>query len=272
MKTLWFRMLLVATLAAALLAPAVAGAHGHEGGQGSSGMEDDHSSSGSEFEEMMESIEELKELDGDEFEIAYINRIVPHHEGALEMAQMVVERAPHQEVRDAAGKIIEDQKAEIEMLTTYLRDTHGQELDRDERQVMSHDMMQELETSDPEMAETMFLLMMREHHETAVIMGEIVLGKDVSDEIRQQAEGMVSSQKAEQEQFAEWLKMWYGIDVPEPTGDMMKAMEFAMGTDMPDTGAGGLASSRDSYGILLLGIAATLTLLLSGYILRRRLI
>ena len=34
-----------------------------------------------EFEAQQASIEELAGLEGDEFEIGYVNRLVPHHEG-----------------------------------------------------------------------------------------------------------------------------------------------------------------------------------------------
>lgn len=263
------RILLAALFAVALLTPGHAGAQGdggHDGHSGGSGGQD----GGDNFEMMMESIDELRDLSGKEFEVGYINRIVPHHEGAIEMAEIVVDKAPHQEVRDAAAKIIEDQQMEIDTLTGYLSAAYGQELDRDERQVMSHGMMQELEDASPEMAEKLFLLMMREHHETAVIMGGIVLDKEVSAEIRQQAEGMVASQQQEQEQFAEWLKTWYGIDAPEPTGDMMAAMQYLMGADMPDAGAGGLSGFPRTSLIVSLAVLAALMALAGGYGLRRR--
>lgn len=254
-----FRILFIALLAL-LLASGAARADGDMG---------DHDMDGAEMQEMMESIEELEGLEGPEFEIAYVNRIIPHHEGAVEMARTVVDRAPHREVRDAAAKIIEDQEAEIEMLTGFLEGEYGEELDRDERQVMDESMMRHLDEASPEMAEKMFLLMMREHHQTAVEMGEIALDRGRSEEILGQAKEMVESQRAEQDLFAGWLEAWHGIDAPAPTGDMMAAMELAMDMEMPDAGGGALSGPT---GGIPLGFAA-LGLLgaLAAYVLRRRL-
>lgn len=261
-------VLLALALALALLAPGVARAQGeHEGHAAESGDEQMSESAMA----MMESIEELRELSGRELEVGYVNRIIPHHEGALEMAEMVVDAAPHREVREAAARIIEDQKREIEQLTTFQREELGAELDRDERQAMDHGMMMPMhEDPGSESAEKLFLLMMREHHQTAVEMGEIVLERAESEALLDQARGMVESQRAEQEQFAEWLKEWYDVEAPEPTGDMMAAAELAVGADMPEAGAGGLSGSGGGSALLPASLLAGLAALVVAYGARRR--
>ncbi len=266
LNTNWTRMLTVCVLALALLLPTAAFAQGGHGGHETG----DDGQMSEETAQMMESIEELRQLSGREFEIGYVNRIIPHHEGALEMAEMVVDDAPHKEVRDAAARIIEDQEREIEMLTGFLRDTYGVELDRDERQLMSEDMMGMIEDAEPQMGEQMFLLMMREHHQTAIEMGEIVLERAESEELLEQAREMIRSQREEQEQFAEWLQEWYGIEAPEPTGDMMAA-DHAMGTGMPNAGAGGMSrGTEDNASVLVAAVLGLLVLMTGGYMLRRR--
>lgn len=253
-----YRVLATMLLALALLLPAAAMAQGEHGGHDA------------DTTAMMESIEELRALSGEEFEAGYVNRIIPHHEGAVEMAEMVVDRAPHDQVRRVAARIIEDQEREIELLTSFLRDELGKELDRDERQVMSDAMMGEIEDAEPEMAEKMFLLMMREHHQTAVEMGELVIEKATSRVIREQAEGMVRSQREEQAEFARYLQQFYGIQAPEPTGDMMAAMDMAMDAEMPETGGGAASGMAGRSGAVALGVGALLAALAGGYVLRRR--
>ncbi|MBA2631968.1 MAG: DUF305 domain-containing protein [Chloroflexi bacterium] len=230
--------------------PSGVSAHSHEGG------------TSGDFESQQESIQELEGLAGEEFEIAYVNAIVPHHESALEMAQAIVDRAPHQEVRAAAAQIIEDQQSEIGMLTSFLEDTYGVEVEPDERQMMSVEMMAELENATPEMAEAMFLLMMREHHQAAIEIGELGVQKAESDTLIEQAEMMIAMQRDEQERFATWLQDWYGIEAPEPTGDMMSAMEHAGEATMPET-----SSEPGSGGSSLLALFAfflALTAVVSG--------
>lgn len=251
--------MLVALLAFTLLAPGAATADSHSM-QMSGDMGD-----GDMMQMMDGALSDLEALEGEEFEVAYVNQIIPHHEGALEMAQAVVDRAPNGEVRDAAARIIEDQQREIEELTAFLRDTYGREVKPDQRMVMDPSMMKQMDSADPAMAEQMFLLGMREHHETAVEMGEIALEKAQSEEILSQAENMVSSQRAEQEEFAGYLEDFHGIEAPAPTGDMMGAMQLAMdsGMQMPETGGPSLPA------ITALGAALLAALAAGAYALRR---
>jgi uncharacterized protein (DUF305 family) len=202
-----------------------------------------------EFVAQQQSIQELRQLGGSALEIGYINRIVPHHQGAIDMAQVIAQKATHPELRDEAQEMIKEQQDEIAMLTTYLQRTHGQQVQPDRRFMMMPDMMQMLRDADPMMAEKMFLLMMREHHQSANELGAIILGKPASQTLKDQAQMMVTSQTAQQGRFANYLKTWYNITAPTPTGDMMAAMELAMETGggmpgLPNTGGGGLASDR----------------------------
>lgn len=255
--------LIVALLAFSLLAPgaAIADSHSMQMDGDMNGM-----GNGDMMQMMDEALADLEAREGEEFEVAYVNQIIPHHEGALEMAEAVVDRAPNQEVRDAAARIIEDQQREIEELTTFLRDTYGQEVEPDERMAMDPSMMEEIASADPARAEQMFLLGMREHHQTAIEMGEIALEKAQSEEILTQAENMVSSQRAEQEEFAGYLSEFHGIQAPEPTGDMEAAMQLAMegsGMPLPETGG-------PSLPIVMALVAVALAALAAGmYALRR---
>lgn len=259
--------MLVALLAFTLLVPAVAAADSHGGNkmQGMNGGNMQGMSGGDMMQQMNGAMSDLENLEGKEFEIAYVNQIVAHHTAALEMAQSVVDRAPNEEVRAAAAKIIEDQKKEINDLTTFLQQKYGQQPNPDERMSNSPGMMQQMDNADPATAEKMFLLGMREHHEIAIGMGEIALQKAQSQEILSQAETMISTQQAEQEQFAGYLKEFYGIDAPAPTGDMMRAMQLAMdaGIQMPETGGPSLPA------ITALGAALLAALAAGAYAVRR---
>jgi uncharacterized protein (DUF305 family) len=241
------------------LGAGVAGAQGH-GGHGG----DEAGKSG-----LVESMEELEGMSGREFELGYVNRIVPHHEGAVEMAELVKDMAPHKQVRELAARIIEDQNREIRELTGFLKREYGVGVDPDERQMMDHGMMAPMhDEPGSAIAEKMFLLMMREHHQGALDLGNLALEEGTSPEIRRQARGMIESQRAEQDLFARWLRDWYGIRAPEPTGDMMAAARFATPTGLPDTGEGGL---RRREGATAAVAAAALGAVAGVLLLRRRL-
>ncbi|BBL80475.1 hypothetical protein RxyAA322_23290 [Rubrobacter xylanophilus] len=221
-------------LAFALLAPSMAAADGH-----SMQMDSD------EMRMMDDALADLESSEGKEFEVAYVNQMVPHHQGALEMAQAVVDRASDRRVRDAAARIIEDQRREIEELTEFLREKYGREVQPDRRMAMDPSMIQRMNDVDPATAEKMFLLGMREHHEVAIRMGEIALRKAQSQEILVQADNMVSSQRAEQEGFARVARELHGISAPTPSGDMETAMRLAMGPEkrLPETSGPSLSVS-----------------------------
>jgi len=214
------------------------------------------------YKEMYAAINELAQKSGDAFEIAYVNMIIPHHEGAIDMANMVVNDAPHQETRDAAAKIIQDQRAEIAELTSFLKAQYGQDVQRDDRMMMDMSMMN-MSMMDATMHEQHFLAMMREHHQSAIDLGELVLQQATSDTLLDQAQKMIHSQQEEQEQFSTWLQQWYGITPPPPTGDMQDGMDAMMPMGLPATGA------ADTLWAAI--VAGALVLLAGGYVLRRRL-
>ena len=178
--------------------------------------------------EQMQSIEQLRQLSGEEFEIGYINRIVPHHQGGIMTSQIMLDKAVHPELRQQLEKSIEEQQRDIELLSTYLRTTYSQEPALDPAFVMEPQMSQHLMSAPPESAEIIFLLMVREHHHTVIEMGQAVLQQANSQVLVDQATEMVQSQRQELDLFATFLSIWYGVEAPQVTGDAETAMQYAM--------------------------------------------
>ncbi len=58
----------------------------------------------------------LKEKMGKDFDSEYLNMMVTHHEGAIQMAQDASAKLQHKEVKSLAEKIIKDQTSEITKL------------------------------------------------------------------------------------------------------------------------------------------------------------
>jgi uncharacterized protein (DUF305 family) len=250
--------LVVVPLALALLVPRAVSAR----------VSADHSR---EFQQMRASMAELAQQSGQDFEVAYINRIIPHHQAAIAMAQMVLHSAPHQDVRMAAAQIIQDQQHEINELTQWLTTWYGQSATPDPRMLMSQAMMNAMMHADPTLREQLFLAMMREHHQSAIEMGQLALQEAIHAELRSQAQQMITSQQQEQAQFGAWLQAWDGITAPLPTGDMQHGMNLGMGMQLPDTGADGTSWSHDNWGRWATLGTSVVMLLGSGYLLRRKL-
>jgi LPXTG-motif cell wall-anchored protein len=232
-----------------------------------------------DFQKMKAAMNELAQKTGQDFEIAYINSIIPHHQGAIMMAQAVQKDAPHQEVRDSTTRIIADQQKEIDELTKYLKEWYGQDVQPDLRMQMSPEMMNMLMQADPTMREKLFLAMMREHHQSALDIGSLVLQKATHQELKDQAQQMITSQQQEQAMFGGWLQGLYTITPPAPTGDMQDGMDAVMPMAMPAANPAAPAanapqtlpntggdSPQPGWGLLAVGILA----LLSGGLLLRR--
>lgn len=56
---------------------------------------------------------ELEGKTGDAFDQAFITEMIMHHQGAVEMAQLALTNAKHQEIKDLASAIITAQNKEI---------------------------------------------------------------------------------------------------------------------------------------------------------------
>lgn len=64
----------------------------------------------------VEELDQLATLRGAEFDVAWANAMIAHHEGAVRMAEEVLEAGKNPEINALASAIIEAQQAEIEEL------------------------------------------------------------------------------------------------------------------------------------------------------------
>lgn len=56
---------------------------------------------------------------GDAFDEAFVEGMIPHHQGAIDMAKAALTSAKHQEIKDMARDIIDAQQAEIDMMKQW---------------------------------------------------------------------------------------------------------------------------------------------------------
>ncbi len=68
---------------------------------------------------MSDMVSALEGKKGDEFDKAFIEHMIPHHQGAVEMAQLALENAEHQELKNLAKAIIEAQNTEINQMHNW---------------------------------------------------------------------------------------------------------------------------------------------------------
>ena len=78
----------------------------------------DHSAMGM-MDEMAGMENELKGKTGDEFDKAFIEQMIMHHQGALDMAAPGEKNAEHQEVKDLTKAIVTAQTKEIKQMKQW---------------------------------------------------------------------------------------------------------------------------------------------------------
>lgn len=86
------------------------GMHGSTNSQGM--MDDDNMSMG-------EMTDILKNKTGDDFDKAFIEQMIIHHQGAIDMAKLAKQNAKHEEVKNLADDILSAQSKEIDMMQTW---------------------------------------------------------------------------------------------------------------------------------------------------------
>ncbi|SEH15050.1 Uncharacterized conserved protein, DUF305 family [Natronorubrum sediminis] len=63
-----------------------------------------------------------EDSDFNEVDIMFVRMMIPHHEGAIQMAELIPERTDREELLDLRTEIIEEQEAEIDLMCELLDD------------------------------------------------------------------------------------------------------------------------------------------------------
>jgi|SRR5574338_146892 uncharacterized protein (DUF305 family) len=71
---------------------------------------------------MSEMTEQLKNKTGDDFDKAFVEMMISHHEGAVAMAELIPSRAKHDEVKKLGEAIISAQTKEIADMQQWQKD------------------------------------------------------------------------------------------------------------------------------------------------------
>jgi uncharacterized protein (DUF305 family) len=137
--------------------------------------------------------------------------MIEHHRGAVEMAEIALERSEREELQQIARDIIETQEEEISLMQHWLdewydggREDHGM---THEEMGMIMDMDQ---FRDAEPFDLAFIDGMIAHHQAAIDMSYGVLATTEHDEVRELAEEIIEVQQAEIELMDQWRDEWYG--------------------------------------------------------------
>jgi uncharacterized protein (DUF305 family) len=154
---------------------------------------------------------------GSEVDELFINMMVPHHQGAVEMAKIALERSGRSEIREMANAIISSQEAEITQLKDWKEQWYGSS-ETPSMQVMpamsgghAMNMQADVDTLKiaPEPFDLAFIDAMVPHHQSAIDAAQMVIDSAVHPEIRELAWQIIEAQKKEIDQMMNWRQKWY---------------------------------------------------------------
>jgi uncharacterized protein (DUF305 family) len=149
----------------------------------------------------------------------FIEQMIPHHEDAITMANLALEKSADQNIRQLATNIIASQGEEINKMQQWYQSWFGKAVPEDTQTMAGH-MMQ---TGDMHMGmmgdqtdinrltqandfDRLFLEQMIPHHQMAVMMASMLQAATNREEMSQLAADIIRDQNAEIDLMRSWLQ------------------------------------------------------------------
>ncbi len=156
------------------------------------------------------------------FDLRFMDAMVPHHQGAVKMAQEALQKSKRPEIKQLAQSIIADQDKEIAQMQQWRKSWYASAastpmawdsktkgmMPMSQDQMNGMTMNMDLGAADDQF-DLRFINAMIPHHESAIVMANDALQKSKRPEIQKFAREIVSSQQAEIDQMKQWRKAWY---------------------------------------------------------------
>lgn len=158
-----------------------------------------------------------------EFDLRFLDGMILHHQGAVTMAEAVLQNSSRSELKQLAEAIITAQKAEIAQMQQWRADWYpkagadpmmyhaemGHSMEMPPEMQAAMQMSSDLGQGDGEF-DLRFIDGMIPHHEGALVMAEQVLQNSDRPELQQLAQAILETQQAEIDQMQQWKQEWYG--------------------------------------------------------------
>lgn len=147
------------------------------------------------------------------YDLQFIDTMTGHHQGAIEMAEMALQKSSNAELKAFARKIIDDQKKEIAQMKEWRDKWYPGKPEAvnmempgmmDSMKTMAGDEMKKMEAAVGKDFDLHFLDIMTPHHAGAVTMAKEALTKGEHSEIKTLAQTIIREQEKEIAQMADW--------------------------------------------------------------------
>src|SRR3989344_4778289 len=149
----------------------------------------------------------------------FIEQMIPHHEGAIAMADLALDKATRPEIKTLAEAILKAQTAENKEMRTWYKDWFGKNIPTGTNLgmggMMSQGGMHMGSTQDIEALKNApdfdkeFIEQMIPHHQMAIMMARMLESGTNRPEMLQLAKNIQTSQAAEIQRMRGWYASWY---------------------------------------------------------------
>jgi uncharacterized protein (DUF305 family) len=179
-----------------------------------------------------------------DFDLIYLDAMIPHHEAAIAMATVLLERTDRQEMKDLATSIIETEQVELAIMSGWraewypdipqltemqlidamnikLSDSPGvggvaglEEMGREHTSEDVHAVCASGDDIDITYIDTMIA-----HHSSAIILSREGVNRAIHQEIKQLSDSVIAAQQFNIDQMLAWREAWFpGTPIPDHHG------------------------------------------------------
>ncbi len=153
----------------------------------------------------------------------FIIQMIPHHDGAIEMAKMALTRSTRPEIISLANNIIKAQEGEIKDMQEWYKSWFGENVPESGMATMHMGSMSgdlnSLGSVSDSLFDREFIKQMIPHHEMAIMMAQMLQTSTDRSEMKTLAGQIITSQSQEIEMMRSWLLTWYDEQITPNSND-----------------------------------------------------
>jgi uncharacterized protein (DUF305 family) len=154
-----------------------------------------------------------------QFDQHFIEMMIPHHQGAIDMSDLALSRAKHPQIKNLAIAIQKNQAREIQQMRAWYKSWYGKEVP--EQGMMSDHQMSGMGNMGMDLValknaadfDKEFIRQMIPHHQMAVVMAQKATRTTKKSAIRHLAQSIIKSQSTEIKEMRKWYQTWYHSNV-----------------------------------------------------------
>jgi uncharacterized protein (DUF305 family) len=155
-------------------------------------------------------------VSGGRVDAMFIQEMIPHHDGAIAMADLALTKAEHPEIKQLAENIKRTQTAENVQMRLWYREWFDSEVPASSEgsfgmmgSMMGGDDTDLAALTSADSFDKAFIEQMIPHHQMGIMMSQMMGSATGSTEMREFAQSIIDAQSNEIDQMRAWYQEWY---------------------------------------------------------------